>query len=45
MELCAIDANGEVRMHQNIRLEPLAFLPAVQPFREDGVACVERLAT
>jgi transposase len=35
--LCVIDANGEVRRHQNIRADPQAFLLAVHPFREDLV--------
>jgi len=39
--LCVMDANGEVRGHQNIRTDPQAFLPAVKPFREDVVVGVE----
>jgi transposase len=45
MYLCVMDANGEVRMHKNIRTNPQAFLLAVQPFREDLVVCVERMFT
>jgi hypothetical protein len=45
MYLCVMDANGEGRVHTNIRTDPQAFLLAVQPFREDVVVCVECLFT
>jgi hypothetical protein len=45
MYFCVIDADGEVRVHNNIRTNPQAFLQALQPFREDVVVCVECLFT
>jgi hypothetical protein len=45
MYVCVIDADGEVRVHQNLRTPPQAFLPALQPFREDVVVCVECMFT
>ena len=45
MYCCVIDADGEVRMHKNIRTNPKAFLHALQPFREDVVVCVECMFT
>jgi transposase len=45
MYVCVLDAEGEVRVHKNIRTDPKAFLQALQPFREDVVVCVECLFT
>jgi transposase len=45
MSLCVIDAAGEVRVHQNIRTDPTAFLQALQPFRADVGVCVECMFT
>lgn len=45
MYLCVIDAEGEVRVHHNIRTDPKAFLQALQPFREDVVGCGEGMCT
>jgi predicted NBD/HSP70 family sugar kinase len=45
MDLCVIDADGEVRVHNNIRPNPQAFLQALQPVREAVVVCVECLFT
>jgi hypothetical protein len=45
MYCCSIDADGEVRVHKNIRTNPKAFLQALQPFRADVVVCVECLFT
>jgi hypothetical protein len=45
MYLCVIDADGEVRVHNNIRTAPTAFLQALQPFRGDVVVGVEGLFT
>jgi transposase len=45
MYCCVIDADGEVRVHKNIRTTPTAFLQALQPFREDVVVCVECMFT
>jgi transposase len=45
MYVCVIDAEGEVRVHKNIRTDPKAFLQALQPFREDVVVCVECMFT
>ena len=40
-----LDADGEVRVHQNIRTNPKALLQALQPFRAGMVVCVECLFT
>jgi hypothetical protein len=45
MYCCVIDADGEGRVHNNIRTNPKAFLQALPPFREDVVVCVEGLFT
>jgi hypothetical protein len=45
MSLCVIDAEGEGRVHKNLRPDPKAFLQALQPCREDVVVCVECLFT
>jgi transposase len=45
MYLCALNAEGEVRVHNNIRTNPQALLQALQPFREDVVVCVECMFT
>jgi len=45
MDCCVIDADGEVRLHKHIRTNPQAFLPALQPFREEVVVCGEGLFT
>ena len=45
MDLGVIGADGEVRLHRNIRPDPNAFLPAVKPVREDGGVCVACLFT
>jgi transposase len=45
MSLCVIDAEGEGRVHKNIRTDPTAFLQALQPFRGDVVVCVECMFT
>jgi transposase len=44
-DLGVIDADGEVRVHKNSRTDPKTFLPAVKPFRDDVVVCVECLFT
>jgi transposase len=45
MYLCVLDAEGEVRVHKNIRTDPQAFLQTLKPFREDVVVCVECMFT
>jgi transposase len=45
MYFCVIDADGEGRVHKNLRTNPQAFLQALQPFREDVVVCVECMFT
>jgi hypothetical protein len=45
MDGCVIDADGDVRVHQNIRTTPTAFLQAWPPFREDVVVGVAGLFT
>ena len=39
--VCILDQAGDVRLHQNIRAKPEAFLAVVAPFREDLVVAVE----
>jgi transposase len=41
MDLCVIDADGEVRVHKTIRTDANTVLQALRPFREDVVVCVE----
>jgi hypothetical protein len=45
MYLCVLDADGEVRVHQNLRTDPHTFLQALRPFRADVVVGVECLVT
>jgi hypothetical protein len=45
MYVCVIDADGEVRVHKNLRTDPKAFRLAVKPFREDVLVCVECMFT
>ena len=45
MYVCVIAADGEVRVHKNLRTDPKAFLHALPPFREEVVVCVEGMFT
>jgi hypothetical protein len=45
MSIGVLAAEGEVRVHNNIRPAPNAFLQALQPFRDDVVVGVECLFT
>jgi transposase len=45
MDLCVLDAEGEVRVHKNIRTDPQAFLQTLQPFRADVMVCGECMFT
>jgi hypothetical protein len=45
MYVGVIAAEGEVRVHQNMRPDPQAFLQARQPFRAAVVVGVEGLVT
>jgi hypothetical protein len=45
MDVCVLNAEGEVCMHKNIRTDPKAFLQVLQPFREDVVVCAECMFT
>src|ERR671924_707795 len=45
LDLCVLDAEGEIRVHNNLRPDPNAFLQARPPFREAVVVCVECLVT
>jgi predicted NBD/HSP70 family sugar kinase len=45
MDLGVIDADGEVRVHTNIRTDPHRFLQVLRPFRAEVVVCVECLFT
>ncbi len=39
--VCILDHEGQVRLHQNIRAKPEAFLAVIAPFREGLVVAVE----
>jgi transposase len=41
MYVCILDAGGNIRVHQNIKTAPEAFLRIITPFREDIVVTVE----
>jgi transposase len=45
MYVCVLDAEGKIRVHQNIRTNPEAFLSTIIPFREDIVVAVECMFT
>jgi hypothetical protein len=41
MYICILDAEGHIRLHQNIKADPKALLGILTPFREDIVIAVE----
>jgi transposase len=45
MYVCVLDAQGQVRVHQNLRAAPEAFLAAIAPYREGLVVAVECIFT
>jgi transposase len=45
MYLCILDADGEIRLHQNLPTEQMVFLEAVAPFRDDLVVGAECMFT
>jgi transposase len=45
MNLCILDASGEILLHQNMKATPEAFLAAVAPYRGDLVVAVECIFT
>jgi transposase len=45
MYVCILDAGGNIRLHQNIKTDPEAFLHIITPFREDIVVTVECIFT
>lgn len=45
MYVCILDAGGNIRVHQNIKTDPEAFLRTITPFREDIVVTVECIFT
>ena len=45
MYVCILDAEGQIRLHQNIKTDPEAFLRIITPFREDIVVTVECIFT
>jgi len=45
MYLCILDAEGEVRLHRNIKTDREVFLKVIEPFREDVVVAVECMFT
>ncbi len=42
MYLCVLDQQGEVLLHRNLRACPEVFLKAIEPFRQDLVACEQK---
>jgi transposase len=45
MYICILDAEGQIRLHQNIKTDPKALLSILTPFREDVVVAVECMFT
>jgi transposase len=45
MYVCILDAEGQIRLHQNIKTDPEALLRILAPFREDIVVAVECMFT
>jgi transposase len=45
MFVCILDAEGQIRVHQNIKADPEAFLRIIAPFQEDIVVTVECMFT
>jgi transposase len=45
MYVCILDAEGQVRVHKNLRASPEAFLEVVAPYREGLVVAVECIFT
>ncbi len=45
MYVCILDAEGQRRLHQNIKTDPEALLRILTPFREDVVVAVECMFT
>lgn len=43
--VCILDAGGNIRVHQNIKTDPDAFLRIITPFREDIVVTAECIFT
>ena len=41
MYLCILDQAGQLKLHRNFKINPEAFLKAVEPFREDLLVAVE----
>jgi transposase len=45
MYVCILDQAGEIRLHQNMKASPEAFLRAITPYRADIVVAVECILT
>ena len=45
MFVCILDAEGNIRLHQNIKTDPEDFLRIIAPFQEDIVVTVECIFT
>jgi len=45
MYLCILDETGEIRLHQNIKIDQELFLKAIAPYRENIVVAVECMFT
>ena len=45
MYVCILDAEGQIRLHQNIKTDPEHFIRILTPFREDIVVAVECMFT
>ena len=43
--LCILDAEGEVRLHRNIKTDREVFLKVIEPYQEDIVVAVECMFT
>jgi transposase len=45
MYVCILDAEGQIRLHQNIKTDPQHFIRILTPFREDIVVAAECMFT
>src|SRR4030042_3135580 len=44
-DLCILDDEGQIRLHQNINTDPAAFLNLIHPYRQDIAVAVECMFT
>jgi hypothetical protein len=45
MDVCILDAAGQVLVHRNVKATPEAFIEIVTPYREDLVVAAECMFT